>query len=112
MAQKTTVVHVDDLDGESAADETITFGLDGVSYEIDLSAEHAASLREDLATWLEHARRTGRRSAAARPAGRRVAADRQQATTVRDWARENGHDVSDRGRIPAAVQQAYDAATG
>ena len=106
MAQKVQVVLVDDLDG-GAADETVTFALDGVSYEIDLSTANAAQLREALARWTGLARRTGGRQ---RP-GKRPAARRGSSTgSVRDWGRENGFAVNDRGRISAELRAAYDAA--
>ncbi len=108
MAQRVQVILEDDLD-QSPADETVTFGLDGVSYEIDLSAQHAEQLRTDLAGWIGHARRAGgaRRSPAARPRG---GPRRKDLTEVRKWARAKGYEVSDRGRISAEVQEAYDAA--
>jgi hypothetical protein len=114
VAQQTTVAYVDDLDNDLAAEETLPFALDGVSYEIDLTAAHAATLRDDLATWVSHARRTGGRSTTPSPRPRtatgRTTADREQTAAVRAWARSNGYTVSDRGRIPAAVQNAFDAA--
>jgi hypothetical protein len=109
VAQKVQVLLVDDLDG-GAAEQTVTFALDGVSYEIDLNDKHAAELREAFATWIGHARKvTGR--AAARP-GRRSSSrgSGSEATQVREWARANGFTVSDRGRIPADVKAKYDAA--
>lgn len=111
MAKKVQVLLVDDVDKESPADETVTFSLDGVSYEIDLTSDNAAKLRDDLAVWIGHAERTGGRRSAARPAGKR-AGRRGDVGTVRAWARENGHQVSDRGRISAQVQAAYDKAHG
>ena len=111
MAQRVQIVLEDDLDGGEAA-ETVTFGLDGVSYEIDLSDTNAVKLRDDLATWIGHARRSGGR----RATGRRAAASsntpsrRSDLAAVRAWARQNGHQVSDRGRVSAAVQEAYDKA--
>ncbi|GMA22905.1 protein lsr2 precursor [Luteimicrobium album] len=108
MAQKVQVLLVDDLDG-GTAEQTVTFALDGVSYEIDLNDKHAAELREALATWIGHARKvTGR--AAARPARRSARGGASEATQVREWARANGFTVSDRGRIPADVKAKYDAA--
>lgn len=105
MAQKVSVLLVDDLDGTSEADETVTFALDGVSYEIDLTSANAARLREDLAPWLGHARRAGgRRTTRSAGGGRRNTAG------VREWARSNGYTVNDRGRIPSEVQAAYDKA--
>jgi hypothetical protein len=111
MAQRVEVVLIDDIDGGNAA-ETVTFALDGVTYEIDLSDENARRLRDDFATWTGHARRAGTAKAASR---RRAgagsgAAKRTDLAAVREWARANGHDVSDRGRISADVQAAYDKA--
>jgi hypothetical protein len=112
MAQKVLVSLVDDLDG-SEADETVEFGLDGVSYQIDLSAENAEELRDALAQYVEHARRAGgrKRAATTRAAGRAPArpasADREQNQAIRAWARKNGYQVSDRGRIPSEVVDAY-----
>jgi len=75
VAQTATVHYLDDLDGDQAAEETITFSLDGVSYPIDLSAEHATMLRGDLATWIDHARRTGGRTTALRASRRALRAE-------------------------------------
>jgi hypothetical protein len=113
MAKKVTVTLVDDFDGEGAADETVEFGLDGVSYEIDLSAKNAAKLRNDLKQWVESGRRVGgRRRGRSVGTGRgRAAIDREQSAAIRDWARRNGHNVSTRGRIPADVIDAFHAAT-
>ena len=114
MAQKVTVTLVDDLDG-GQADETVEFGLDGVSYQIDLSAENANELREALANYVSHARRAGGRkkpgprpgSGGGRSGGGSTSADREQNQAIRDWARKRGMKVSDRGRIPADVLEAY-----
>lgn len=108
MAQKVQVVLVDDIDG-GAADETVTFSLDGVAYEIDLSTGNAAKLREAIAPWVGGARRVGGR---ARTSATRRGAARGSGgknTEIRDWARANGYSVSDRGRIPAEVKAAFDA---
>lgn len=105
MAQRVQVLLVDDLDN-SDADETVTFALDGVTYEIDLNEGNAAKLRDAFAPWVGHARRSGGRKAAGRSAGGR----RKDVSAVREWARKNGHNVSERGRIPASVQDAYDKA--
>lgn len=110
MAQKVQVLLVDDIDGAEAA-ETVSFSLDGVSYEIDLTAKNAAKLRDDLSTWVGHARRSGGRKSTRRAtanAGQR----RGDLSVVREWARENGHNVSSRGRISAVIQAAYDKANG
>ena len=108
MARKTVVSLVDDLDG-GQAEETVAFALDGVTYQIDLSAANADRLRTSLATFVGSARRTGGRT---RPggggAGRRSSLERSQ--EIREWARANGYTVSDRGRIRADIVTAYDKA--
>jgi len=110
MAQKVEVRLIDDKDGGSAA-ETVTFALDGVSYEIDLSEKNARKLRADLADWTSHARKTGGpRGSARRRSSGGGSAKRTDLSAVREWARANGHQVSDRGRISAEVQAAYDKA--
>ncbi|GAA0302216.1 histone-like nucleoid-structuring protein Lsr2 [Kineococcus aurantiacus] len=116
MAQKVQVLLVDDID-DGEATETVTFSLDGVNYEIDLSDEHAAALREAFAPWVGHARRVGGRAgsgrkaaAAPRPAAKSAGGSERDTGEVRTWARENGYTVSDRGRISAEVLQAFDAA--
>lgn len=108
MAQKVHIVLVDDIDG-SDAEETVAFGLDGTNYEIDLNAENAQRLRDALAPFVGHARKSGGTRRARRSSGS-AAAGGPSAKDVRAWARENGHDVPERGRIPEAVRQAYDAA--
>ena len=113
MAKKVTVTLVDDFDGEGAADETVEFGLDGVSYEIDLSSKNASKLRGDLKQWVDAGRRVGgrRRGRSAGTGQGRAAIDREQSAAIREWARRNGHNVSTRGRIPADVIDAFHAAT-
>lgn len=110
MAQKVQVVLTDDLDG-GRADETVQFALDGVTYEIDLSEANAEALREALTRYVDAARRTGGRSVR-RSAGTRSrpVAERVDLSDVRAWARENGFQVSDRGRVSSQVRAAYDAA--
>lgn len=107
MARKQEViVHlVDDVDGGNAA-ETLSFALDGVGYEIDLSGKNAKALRADLSKWTAHARKPRksggtRRRSSSRPTG--------EAATIRVWAHEHGVDVPARGRIPAAVVDKYHA---
>jgi hypothetical protein len=109
MAQKVQVILVDDVDGGDA-DETVSFALDGVSYEIDLNTKNAAALRDSVATWVGHARRVGGRSGGGRRRSSRSTTAGAGSTEVREWAREHGYKVSDRGRISAEVQQAYAAA--
>ncbi|HET7386063.1 MAG TPA: Lsr2 family protein [Nocardioidaceae bacterium] len=105
MAQRTNVVLVDDLDGTDAS-ETVSFSLDGVDYQIELNSAHAAELRDALAVYVGHARReTGRRRRATSRSS--AAANGPTAAEIRAWARDNGHDVPDRGRVPAAVREAY-----
>jgi len=110
MAQRVNVVLVDDLDGGEAA-ETVKFGLDGADYEIDLSAANATRLREALALFVGHARRTGgrRRSGATNGAATRDSGG-PSAAEIRAWARENGWDVPERGRVSAEVREAFMAA--
>ena len=108
MAQRVNVVLVDDIDGNDAS-ETVSFALDGVDYEIDLSDEHAAQLREALALYIGHGRRTGGR----RRSGRRSSAAPEggpSAADIRAWAREHGYEVPERGRVSAEVREAYAAA--
>lgn len=107
MAQRVEVVLIDDLDGGPAA-ETVTFALDGVSYEIDLSDANAQKLRDDFASWTGHARRSGTARSTKRRGG--GGSKRNDLAAIREWARANGHSVSDRGRISAEVQAAYDKA--
>ncbi len=106
MAQRVHVVLEDDLDG-NVADETVTFALDGVSYEIDLSKKNATKLRDALALYVGSGRRVSGR------AGRKASRGRSSgpsAFEVREWARGQGYEVSDRGRVPADVKAAYEAA--
>ncbi len=110
MAQKVNVILVDDIDGSDAA-ETVPFGLDGTQYEIDLNSGHARELREQLDLYVRKARkaigpasRTGR--------GRRTGANDAGNKEIRDWAREKGLDVSERGRIPADIVAQFEAANG
>ncbi len=109
MAKKVQVLLVDDLDKSSPADETVTFSLDGVSYEIDLTSGNAAKLRDDLSVWIGHAERTGGRRATVRSVSK-GSGRKADLGAVREWARQKGHKVSDRGRISAEVQAAYDKA--
>lgn len=108
MAQKIHIVLEDDLDG-SEASQTVSFGLDGTSYEIDLNDKNADKLRGLLAPYVGHGRKVG---AAPRRGGRKSAASAggPSAREIRDWARANGHDVPDRGRVSAEVRSAFEAA--
>jgi hypothetical protein len=109
MAQKVTVLLVDDIDG-GQADETVSFSLDGVAYEIDLSAANAAGFRDSMARYVGTARRVGGRAAAGRSGPRRRAGGDNRTAQIREWARSHGHKVNERGRIPATVVEAYEKA--
>lgn len=109
MAQKTIVQLIDDLD-QGKAEETVTFGLDGSSYEIDLSKKNAAKLRDALSVYVANARRVNRgsgRSGGAARRGRAGRGDREQTQAIREWARKNGYKVGEKGRIPATILEAY-----
>jgi len=111
VAQKIQTLFIDDLDG-SDAEGTVRFGLDGTEYEIDLNAEHAQALRDALARYVYAARRAG--GGARRPArGRgRAAASGADSVGVREWAKEQGVEVKERGRIAAELVARFKAATG
>lgn len=97
---------VDDIDGSDAT-ERVFFGLDGANYEIDLSAANAAKLREVLAAYIKNARKAN----GVKKAAKRVVRDSQTAE-IRQWAADNGYEVSPRGRIPAEISDAYQKAMG
>jgi Lsr2 len=107
MAQKVQVLLMDDLDGTDAS-ETVRFGLDGVAYEIDLSAGNAGQLRGSLADYVSHARKAGGSQRRSARRGSR-AADAQDIAGIRTWAREQGYDIKDRGRVPADLVAKYQA---
>jgi hypothetical protein len=108
MAQRVVVQLTDDLSGVSipaGRGETVTFSLDGRSFEIDLTAKNANALRRALRPYIDAGRLTD--GSRRRPVRTRVAADNR---TVKQWARANGYQVRDRGRIPNAVMAAFEAA--
>lgn len=110
MAKRILVTLIDDFDGTSTADETVTFSIDGLGYEIDLSNEHSEQLRAVFSDWITHARKASgakRRSAAPK---QRAATERQESAAARQWARAQGLQVSARGRISAEILAAYHAA--
>lgn len=109
MAQKVQVILVDDLDG-GEAEESVSFSLDGVNYEIDLSAANAEALRDAIAPWVGHARKVSGRASRGRTAGRGRGPAKADLGDVRSWARDNGYQVSDRGRVSAEVMAAYEGA--
>src|SRR5439155_6952401 len=111
MARTVQVEFFDDIDG-SRADETLRYGLDGMNYEIDVSAQHAESLRASLAEFIARSRRVGRGRVA--PPVRTVAGgsartDRAHNQAIREWAKDQGIAVSERGRIPRSVVEQYEA---
>lgn len=107
---ETIVTMTDDLDG-SKADRTVAFSFDSVSYEIDLSKKNASTLEKVLRPYIAAARKAPARTRRAARAGSRKASGRPpDLTAVREWARGNGYELADRGRIPIAILEAYDAA--
>lgn len=109
MAQKVNIVLVDDIDG-SEATESVSFGLDGTSYEIDLNDRNAAALREALSGYVGHARKVGSASRRGRRSASGSAGSGPTPKEIRDWARSQGMDVPERGRVSADVRAAYEAA--
>lgn len=121
MARRIIHQLVDDIDGavlEVGTGEQVSFALDGRAYEIDLSETNAKALRDALQPWIDAGRRVSAGGTqAGRGRGRRgsratqgSAGAKRDLSAVRSWARKNGHEVSDRGRVPASVLEAYDAA--
>jgi Lsr2 len=111
VAKQVITVLTDDLDGGDA-DRTIEFGLDGVSYTIDLSEKNAGKLRKALDPYLSVASRVGRTGGSGRISSRAVQparANRDQNQAIREWAVKNGYEVSDRGRIPSSIVEAFHA---
>ena len=104
---------VDDLDGtRDGTVGTVSFAVDGKSFEMELSGKNAEELRGVLAPFVGVARRTGAKRGGLRSVSRPTRTDRKDLSAIRKWARDNGHDVGDRGRIPAEVLDAYKAAAG
>jgi hypothetical protein len=114
MAQKIITEFIDDIDG-SPAERTFAFAVDGTNYEIDLSAENIAEFKSAIGGFIESARKVrgsrssnGRRTHISGADGGRQS--REQTRAVREWARQHGHNISNRGRIPSSIQQAFDQA--
>ncbi|MBK8461982.1 MAG: Lsr2 family protein [Nigerium sp.] len=112
MAQRVRIELTDDLDKDGTlATQTVTFALDGVTYEIDLSDDNSQKLRDDLAQWVAAARRSGgRKSTRSSGTRRRTDSGPGSANDIRSWARAHGMEVSDRGRVREEIRQAYEAA--
>jgi hypothetical protein len=107
VAQRVQVILEDDLDG-GQADETVSFSLDGVSYEIDLSKKNANKMRDALALYVGSARKVGGRKR--RGGGKASSSKAGSSAEIREWARNNGWDIPERGRIAGEVREAYEAA--
>src|SRR6185295_17664750 len=101
MAKKVSTSLVDDLDANTAADETVAFTLDGVAYEIDLSTKNAKKLRAVLQPWVDAGRRVGGGRRSSIVGARRTATEPRESAAIRVWARNHGYQVARRGRIPA-----------
>jgi Lsr2 len=115
MARRIVHQLVDDIDGtllEVGDGETVLFSVDGVAYEIDLTDENAAALREAFAPYVSAARSISATRGSTASAGQRPRrrSGQQDYSAIRAWAKDNGFQVSERGRIPASVTEAYDAA--
>ena len=112
MAKRVHVVLEDDISG-GTEDETVSFGLDGSSYEIDLTKANAEKLRNALSQYVAHGRKVSSgkaRRGGSSGAGGSARTDREQLQAIREWARRNGYEVSDRGRISGKVVEAFNAA--
>ncbi|MBB6173389.1 hypothetical protein HNR23_003449 [Nocardiopsis mwathae] len=109
MAQKVQVLLVDDLDGGKAK-ETVAFALDGRNYEIDLSDANARKLRKAFDKFIDAGRKSGRGRARGRGKTRPAAPAREDTAKIREWAKKKGYDISERGRIPSEIREAYEKA--
>jgi len=114
MAQKVIREFIDDIDG-SEAERTFTFAVDGTHYEIDLSSENIKEFNEAIAGFVESARARKVKTSGGGHRARKTSASgsgrsREQTQAVRVWARQQGHSINDRGRIPVSIQQAFDHA--
>jgi hypothetical protein len=111
MAQKVQILLVCDLhDGDVEGTETVAFAVDGAAYEIDVCDAHAAELRDAFAPYVGAARRAGRSASPARRGRAARSGSDRDIAAIREWAKKHGHKVSERGRLPASVLAAYDAA--
>jgi Lsr2 len=111
--QRTVIELIDDLDNQpiqKGEGETVRFGLDNAEYEIDLTKANAAKLRRDFAPYVQAARKAGSTGRRTRRTGGVGPRDADQTKAIREWAKHAGMKVSERGRIPANVEKAYNAA--
>ena len=111
MAQKIQTLFIDDIDG-GEAEGTVRFGLDGTDYEIDLNAKNAATLRKALTKYVDAARRAPGASRGPIRSARRASDGAADSTVVRVWAKSQGIEVKDRGRVPTDLVRQFKAATG
>lgn len=113
MAQRVITTLVDDITGGDA-DETITFGLDGKTYEIDLNAKNSKKLRAALDDFIKAGRKTGGKTSGKTTSSRtktgKAGNNGHSTSDIRNWAKENGYNVNDRGRVPASIREAYEKA--
>ncbi|KIH99678.1 hypothetical protein LP52_05375 [Streptomonospora alba] len=109
MAQQVQVLLVDDMDG-GTAEETVSFALDGTFYEIDLNSDNAEDLRRSLASFVESARKVRGTKSTGSKRKNRQSNSRERTADIRAWARQQGKQVNDRGRIPASIVAEYEAA--
>ena len=114
MAQRVQVELVDDINGE-VAQETVRFGIDGTEYEIDLTTENAEKLRSTLSEYTDKAResrkaRSGRKQGGQQSASASTKSKREETQQIRQWAQDNGHNPSSRGRITQSIIDAYNEA--
>ncbi|UGY94394.1 histone-like nucleoid-structuring protein Lsr2 [Streptomyces gobiensis] len=110
MAQKIVTLYIDDLTGEEAEEaQTHTFSLDGVAYEIDLGPDSYEQMLQAFGPFLKAARKTGKVKGPG-AARRQAKAGGEDSAKIREWAKEHGYEVSDRGRVPANVREAYEKA--
>ncbi|MUK01629.1 Lsr2 family protein [Vibrio cholerae] len=110
MAQRVQIQLVDDLDGKEAQ-ETVRFGLDGLEYEIDLTAKNAGELRSALSEYVDKGRKASGGRAGRRAQRGALSSKREEVQRIRQWAQDNGHSPSARGRISQSIVDAYNEAT-
>ncbi len=109
MAQRVITTLIDDLDG-GEAEETLTFALDGKTYEIDLSTKNGQKLRDLLDPYIKAGRKTGGRTTISRPKDAKTGNTGPSTSDIRAWAKDNGYSVNERGRVPANVREAFEKA--
>lgn len=108
MARQVVVTIVDDIDANKVAEESVEFSIDGINYEIDLSAENAQKLRHDISQWSNHARKVvGRGKKTKISTKSATTGAKNQSALIRSWAREQGIPVTERGRIPSSIVEQF-----